>query len=114
MAEETIIDYISQKVMLNNTNSINNSENKKTTVESKTCFQVVEYLYQNVLPLQGEGMDKYDVRIIKKRISTKARADALVEELRAKAECNKLSHHFRYEVENYIVSRSNNKRSKHF
>lgn len=89
---------------------VNSLDNSEINTESKICYRIVEYLFQSVLPMHGEGMDKYDIRVIKKRLSSKVRAEALVEELRAKAESKKLSHHLHYEVEVYSIPQLKKKR----
>lgn len=58
-------------------------------------------MFQDILSIHGEGMDRYDARIVKKRISNKNKAENLAQELRREAACKNLSHHFRYEVELY-------------
>jgi hypothetical protein len=66
-------------------------------------FRVVEHLYQTTLPIHGNQLEKYDTRIVEAKISTRAKAEEIVQKLREAAQANKHSDQLQYGIETYVL-----------
>ncbi len=84
---------------------IENRDNSKKTEESnfetRVFYRVVEHLYQSTLPIHGNGLEKYDTRIVEAKICSKVKAEVMAQNLEAQARNKNLSEQLRYEVQGY-------------
>ncbi len=79
--------------------------NVRENSRGRVFYRVLEHLFQRTLPIHGDKLEKYDIRIIEEKITSKAKAEALVQKLQAQALAENLSHQLRYEVESYLSSK---------